>query len=74
MDSDLILVLGLVVALLAVPSAVSAYSDGRPPLLPGIAFLIGAGLVAAMVVMNPGVYSVATLPDVFFGVIGRYMP
>ncbi|MGD9863135.1 MAG: hypothetical protein AB7S99_07975 [Pseudodonghicola sp.] len=74
MDFDLILVLGLGVLLFSIPAAVSAYSDGRRPTLPALSLLIGAGMVGFAYVSHPGGYALSALPEVFFTVVGRYMP
>lgn len=72
MDTDLILVLGLVVVFFAIPALVSAYSDGRRLRAPTAALLIGVGLMVFAYVVHPGGYRLEQMPDVFFGVIGRY--
>ncbi len=74
MDTDLALILGLVMALLAVPAAISAWSDGRPPRGPALTVLIAGGLILYAVMSKPGGYSLAEVPDVFLTVVNRYMP
>lgn len=74
MDTDLALVLGLVLAALAVPAAVSAYSDRRVPRAPALTILIAGGLIIYAVMMRPGGYALNEIPDVFFGVVARFMP
>ncbi|UWQ92084.1 hypothetical protein QEZ52_04700 [Aliisedimentitalea scapharcae] len=74
MDSDLALIVGLVVAALAVPSTVSALSDGRRPVAGMLTFLIAAGLILVAMVSNSGGYRFSEIPDVFFGVLARYLP
>ncbi|MGE4328030.1 MAG: hypothetical protein AB7E21_18265 [Pseudodonghicola sp.] len=72
MDTDLILVLGLVVVFFAIPALVSAFSDERRLRAPTVALLIGGGAMVYAYVAHPGGYTLEQLPDVFFGVIGRY--
>ncbi|MEM8536449.1 MAG: hypothetical protein AAGF56_01170 [Pseudomonadota bacterium] len=72
MDFDLIFVLGVCVAMFAIPSFVSAYSDRRWPKAAIVLALIGGLSIAYAAQENPGAYSVATLPDVVVAVLGRY--
>ena len=74
MDSDLALVIGLVLAALTVPSILSALSDKRAPRASAITILIAGGLIVFAVQDKPGGYQLAQLPDVFVNVIARYMP
>ena len=74
MDTDLALILGLVLAALSVPSLVSAYSDDRPPLAPLAILAAGAGLVIYALIAHPQGYALADVPAVFFEVIARFIP
>ena len=74
MDGDLALVLGLVLALLAVPSMVSAFSDRRTPHASAIALVIAGGLIVYAAAVHPGGYSLADIPRVVFEVLGRFWP
>lgn len=74
MDSDLALVIGLVLAALTIPSILSAVSDRRAPRASAITILIAGGLIVFAVQDKPGGYQLAQLPDVFVNVIARYMP
>ena len=74
MDADLALILGLVLAGLAVPAAMSAWSDGRPPRGPALTFLLAGGLVLFAITTKPGGYEFSDLPDVFYGVVNRLVP
>ncbi|WP_298858466.1 hypothetical protein [uncultured Sulfitobacter sp.] len=74
MDSDLALVIGLVLAALTVPSILSALSDRRAPRASAITILIAGGLIVFAIQGKPGGYQLAQLPDVFVNVIARYMP
>lgn len=73
MSTDLALVLGLVVIFFSLPAIISAWSDRRAPRAP-MMILIGGGLIIFAVTQNPGGYSIAQVPDVFFGVIRQLMP
>lgn len=74
MDSDLALVIGLVVAVLSVPSILSALTDGRAPRASILTIMIGGGLILYAIQNQPGGYAMADLPDVFLSVIARYAP
>lgn len=73
MDSDLLLVIGLVLVVLAVPAIISAFSDNRPPRVGAVLIILGAGLVALAVMQRPGDLSLGDIPDAFTRVIGRYL-
>jgi hypothetical protein len=74
MDTDLALVLGLVIAALSIPSILSAISDSRAPRASAITILIGGGLIVFAVTGKPGGYQLAEVPDIFVNVVARYMP
>lgn len=69
MNSDVMLVTGIVVALMAVPAMLSAWSDGRVPRAAAIMVMIASGLVVAALWARPGGYTVADVPDAFLRVI-----
>ncbi|NSY38968.1 hypothetical protein [Leisingera sp. ANG59] len=73
MDTDLALILGLIIAGFTVPSVMSALSERRPPRASVLTILIAIGLVTYAVLMKPGGYSVEEIPDVFFRVVGRFL-
>lgn len=73
MMNDLFLVLGLVVATLAIPSVISAFSESRTPRAAAILVMIGGGLIALAVTQQPGGYSFGDIPDVFTRVIAHYL-
>ena len=73
MDSDLVLVLGLVLVVLAIPAAMSAFSDGRRPIAPAATLVIAVCLIAFAHVSHPGGYAVRDVPGVFYSVVGRVL-
>lgn len=73
MDPDLMLVIGLVIAVLSLPAIVGALSEGRAPRAASIMVLIGGGLIVIAIGQNPGGYPISEIPDVFIGVLGRYL-
>jgi hypothetical protein len=73
MDADLYLVLGVFMAILAVPSLLSAYSEGRAPRV-GAIFALAAGVLIVTALNNkPGGYEIQDIPQTVFRVIGRYL-
>lgn len=73
MNADLFFSIGVVLLVLAVPAAVSAFSDSRPPRAAAILVMLGGGLLALAIWQRPAGYSLAEIPDVFARVIGRYL-
>jgi hypothetical protein len=74
MDADLALVIGLVVAVFAIPAMVSAYSEGRAPRVASFAVLVAGGLVVWAVTSKPGGYTLSDIPDAIISVVGRVLP
>jgi len=69
MNNDFILVLGVVIGVLAIPSVIGAFSSGRPPRTATILFMIGGSMIAWAVYQQPNTYNVDTFPDVFVSVV-----
>jgi hypothetical protein len=73
MDSDLLLVMGIVIFALSIPSLLSSWVEGRTPRVGSVIVLIAGALVVTALSRQPGGYSFGELPDVFLRVIGRYL-
>jgi hypothetical protein len=73
MDPDLLLIVGLVIGVLSIPSMLSALSDSRPPRVAAILVLIAGVLVVIAVRNKSGGYALAEIPYVLLTVIGRYI-
>ncbi|WP_126974831.1 hypothetical protein [Frigidibacter oleivorans] len=73
MDPDILLTLGLVAALLSVPSLVSAWSDRRRPWFALTLALAGGAAIGAALVMAPGRYDPAAIPDVVLATFARLL-
>ncbi len=71
MNSDLMLVVGLIVGILTIPALLNAWTEGRAPRAAAIMVMIAIGLIVGAVRLSPGGYALAEIPDVFFRVIGR---
>lgn len=73
MDYDLLLVVGLTIAVLTIPSLLSAWFDDRPPRTGAILILAAIGLVVIALTQSPKTYTVSGLPHLFVEVLARYM-
>ena len=73
MDTDLYLVVGLVLLVLSVPAILSALTDGRPPRLAAVVVMIGGVLVCVALLREPGGYAFSDIPDVFARVVARFL-
>lgn len=70
MDTDLALVMALLLWLLSLPSFASAYSEWRFPRLPFALVGLGAGLFVFAIRNGPG-YAMGDVPDVVVRVLAR---
>ncbi|MDT8857276.1 hypothetical protein RNZ50_20000 [Paracoccaceae bacterium Fryx2] len=73
MDTDLMLVVGLFVGVLAVPSIASAFSEGRAPRAGAVLVLISGTLIVLALSRKPGGYTVDEIPKTIYSVIGRLL-
>lgn len=73
MDTDMILTIGLILAVLAIPAIASAISDSRAPRAAALMVLISGGLITFAVMQKPGGYSLIELPKVVVSVISRFI-
>lgn len=71
MDTDLSLVIGLVLGVLAIPSILSAITDGRPPRISMLVILIAFCFLFFALWNKPGGYTLQEIPSVFMQVVGR---
>ena len=73
MDTDLFMVVGIVIFALAIPSLLSAWVEGRVPRAGSIMVFIGGVLVVTALTQHSGGYRFSEMPNLFLRVIGRYM-
>lgn len=73
MQADLLLVIGCVVGVLAVPAVLSAYTHGHAPRAAAIMVLISGGLIATAAMQNPRGYTMQDVPRAFARVVDRYV-
>lgn len=69
MSNDQILVIGLIIFALAIPSLIGAYSEGRAPRAGAIMVLIGGVLLSIALTQKPNGYTFSEIPHVFVSVI-----
>ena len=72
LDTDLLLVIGIVLGALSIPSLLSAYSESRAPRAGAVIVLVSGVLIVVALSRHASGYSFAEIPDVFLRVIGRY--
>jgi hypothetical protein len=73
MNTDQILVVGIIICALAIPSLLSAFSDSRPPRTGAVMVLIGGALLVLALTQKPGGYTFAEIPNIFVRVIADLM-
>jgi hypothetical protein len=73
LDFDLFLVIGVVIAVLTVPSLLSAFIEGRTPRAGAILVLISGTLIVLALSEKPGGYQLREIPDAFYRVAARVM-
>ena len=71
MDSDLFLVIGIVMGAFAIPSLLSAFSESRAPRVGSIMVLIASGLIVVALLNRPSGYRLDEVPGAFVRVIGK---
>jgi hypothetical protein len=69
MDTDLALTVGILLAVLSVPSLLSAWVDGRAPRIGAIMVLVGLALIVTALVESPGGYEFNQVPTIMLKTI-----
>lgn len=73
MQTDVYLVIGLIISAFSLPPIVGALSEGRAPRAAAIMVLIGGSLVVLAVSEKPGGYTFRDVPEAFVTVVGYVM-
>lgn len=71
MDTDLVLTVGIVLLVLAVPSLLSAWAESRAPRMGAVMSIAALGLIVLALYEKPGGYAFNQVPGVMVTVIGR---
>ena len=71
MNSDYILVSGLLLIALSIPSLLTAYSSMDPPRMGAVLIILGMGLTFYAAKTSPQGYRWNDVPNVLFRVIGE---
>lgn len=73
MNTDLMLVIGIVLGVLSIPAMLNAFSDGRAPRLASIVVLVAGVLIFLAIYGHRPTYTPSDLPGVFARVFRRLM-
>ncbi|WP_417807262.1 hypothetical protein [Thioclava sp.] len=73
LDTDLILTIGLVIAIFAIPAVISAFSDHRPPRAAAVAVLVAGGLIVFAFYAKPDGYTIERIPDAVARTVARVL-
>ena len=74
MDADLALILGIIIGGFCSMNFADFFVFFNTQTLIELLILIPGSLVLFAMMTHPGGYSIEQLPDVFFGVIARFIP
>ncbi len=72
MVNDYLMVAGIIIGVLSIPSLLNAFSSDRPLTRPLAILVIAAGLVLTAVYRQPTGYSIDSVPEVFARVIASF--
>ncbi len=72
LTQDLILVIGIIVAGLAIPSILGSMAERRSPRTAAIAILVGGSLILIAFSQRPGGYTLEEIPEAFIRVVAHY--
>jgi hypothetical protein len=71
--NELILVLGMVIALLAVPGIFGALVEGTAPRGAAVAVVVGGGMIIYAISQTPGGIALNEVPDIIARVVGSFL-
>ena len=73
MNSDLLLVIGLILGVFSVPSIISSLSDGRAPRVAAFTLIAAGSLVVYAIQTRPGGYELQDIPAAFVRVLALFI-
>ena len=68
MNTDLVMVLGILILVISFPASVGAFSSGRPPRLAMLCVFVGGGMMLYANSTKIGGYRLDEYPDLFIRV------
>ena len=71
MDPDLYLTVGIVLAVLTIPSLISAWVDSRPPRVAAIVLVAAIALIGTAILRKADGYKLAEIPYVMLDQVAR---
>jgi hypothetical protein len=74
LDPDILLTAGLILALLSLPSILSALGDRRAPRASAMTVLLAGALILYAARTKPGGYQVDQIPQIVLGTIAQFLP
>jgi MFS superfamily sulfate permease-like transporter len=73
MNADLLMVIGVILAVFTIPSVISALTDGRTPRITAFVAVVAGSLIVWAINEKPSGYTLEEIPQAFVNVIGRYV-
>ena len=73
MDADLLFITGIVLAVLSVPSILSAFSEARAPRVAAFTIIASGVMIFFAVRNNPELWAIEQVPEAFVRVVARYI-
>jgi hypothetical protein len=73
MNTDLALVIGIMVGVMTVPAILSAIIDNSAPRIAAFSAIVSGALLVYAVYNKPGGYAISDLPDVFTTVFSQFI-
>jgi len=73
MNSDLLLVIGLILGVFSLPSIISSLSDGRAPRVAAFTLIAAGSLVVYAIQTRPGGYELQDIPAAFVRVLAMFI-
>ncbi len=73
MSPDLILIIGILLAVLSVPAMLSSFSDGRPPRVAAFSAVVAGVMIVWAARSQPGGYTLREIPEVFVRVAAQFL-
>ena len=73
MNPDLLLAIGIVLAVLSIPSMLAAFADRRTPRVAALVAIIAGCMIVWAVREQPGGYTIQEIPEVFVRVVAEFI-